>query len=422
MTAKPAPPTDTGTGERREHGLALADALLKHGRELSPLNGAAHARVKRRLMASTRRRPFGRVGWLRPAVIVSLFLVCGAAFGVALDRVVLKRGGGGMTTPSDGESSPGRSRVRSGWTSPKAPQPLAAEASPGSDGVAAELPSAKEMARPATGGEVVAAPAIPSPAHASSHSRKLALRAEPSDTSFRQSPSGWQDVTPVAPADIPAERPALAVPPAPAALPVPAAAAGQAPAPPPPPSILPATAPAASPSGNPAKRPARDSLSEERLLAAAVRALRAETNPRSALTALDEYRAHYPHGRLFVEAEVLRVDALAALKHTPEALRVLDGLDFAEMPGGLARQVQRGELRAASGRQREAETDFANVLLRAHSQDLDLVERALWGRAQSRASFGDENGARLDANEYLRRFPNGRFAAAAARMGTAIAP
>jgi hypothetical protein len=156
------------------------------------------------------------------------------------------------------------------------------------------------------------------------------------------------------------------------------------------------------------------------LLAAAVRALRAETDPRSALVALDEYRAHYPHGRLFVEAEVLRVDALFTLNETPEVLRVLDGLDFARMPGGLDRQLQRGQLRAAAGRHREAEADFASVLLRA--RNLDLIERALWGRAQSRASLGDARGARLDASEYLRRFPNGRFATPAARMGTQITP
>jgi hypothetical protein len=185
---------------------------------------------------------------------------------------------------------------------------------------------------------------------------------------------------------------------------------------------LPSTATAASPIVNPPTTSGADTLSEERLLAAAIRALRAQTDPRSALAALDEYRTHYPRGRLLVEAEVLRVDALAALKDTPEALRVLDGLEFAQMPGGLARQLQRGELRAAAGRHRDAEADFANVLTRARSQDHDVLERALWGRAQNRASEGDARGARLDADAYLRRFPHGRFAAAAARIGSSVAP
>jgi len=175
-------------------------------------------------------------------------------------------------------------------------------------------------------------------------------------------------------------------------------------------------------SGALVKTPAGDTLSEERLLAAAIRALRTKTDPPSALAALDEYRNHYPHGRLFVEAEVLRVDTLAALKNTSEALRVLDGLDFAQMPGGLARQLQRAELRAAAGRLREAEADFANVLVRARSQDLDVLEQALWGRAQSRAGLGDADGARTDADEYVRRFPTGRFATAAARIGSSASP
>ena len=158
------------------------------------------------------------------------------------------------------------------------------------------------------------------------------------------------------------------------------------------------------------------------MLAAAIRALRAKTDPRSALAALDEYRTHYPHGRMFIEAEVLRVDALAAMKNTSEALSVLDGLDFAQMPGGLARQLQRGELRAVAGRYREAEADFAYVLIQARNQNRDVVERALWGRAQSRAGRGDAKGAQMDAKEYVQRFPTGRFAAEAARIGSSVAP
>jgi hypothetical protein len=156
-------------------------------------------------------------------------------------------------------------------------------------------------------------------------------------------------------------------------------------------------------------------LTEERLLAAAARALRAQTDPRSALAALDEYRSHYPQGRLFVEAEVLRADSLVALQDTAGALRVLDGLDFAHVPGGLARQLQRGELRAGLGKHAEAELDFTAVLVRARGEDRDVAERALWRRSQSRAGRGDDQGAREDAGEYLRRFPTGRFAAAASQ-------
>jgi outer membrane protein assembly factor BamD (BamD/ComL family) len=153
---------------------------------------------------------------------------------------------------------------------------------------------------------------------------------------------------------------------------------------------------------------AAENLSEERLLAAAVRALRAKQDADSALLALDAYRTSYPQGRLFIEASVLRVDALTALHRQPEALRVLDELDLGRMPGGLERRLQRGEMRAASGRFREAVADFDGVLSHARAQD--LAERALAGRAQARQRLGDSAGARSDAVAYLRRFPVGPFA------------
>jgi tetratricopeptide (TPR) repeat protein len=155
-------------------------------------------------------------------------------------------------------------------------------------------------------------------------------------------------------------------------------------------------------------------LTEERLLAAAVRALRSQHDARSALAALDEYRARYPQGRLAVEASALRASALLALEQREEALRTLDALDLAAVPGGLDRQLQRGELRAAAGRQPAAIADFDAVLARARHGD--LAERALWGRAQARRESGDRAGARSDAALYLVRHPTGRFAALAARL------
>jgi len=416
MTAKQPPPHVAGIAERRERGLALADALLVSGRGLSPLTGAAHARVKRRLVASTRRRSFRRVGWLRPVVIVSLCLVCGAAFGIALDRVVLKRGAGVMITTSEGGGSPGRPRARSSRASAKPPQAVAGQATADSDAVSVDHPPLNEVPRPAARVEVAATPETPSPPRSSNHSRKLALRVQPADALLGLSPSDGQNLAPVAPPGVAAEWQASE------ASTVQAPASGQVPASSTTTPILPGAKDASPRSSALVKSPTGDNLSEERLLAAAVRALRAKTDPPSALAALDEYRNHYPHGRLFVEAEVLRVDTLAALKNTSEALRILDGLDFAQMPGGLARQLQRGELRASVGRYREAEADFANVVKRARSQDLDVLERALWGRAQSRAGLGDADGARTDANEYVRRFPSGRFATAAARMGSSTSP
>ncbi len=157
--------------------------------------------------------------------------------------------------------------------------------------------------------------------------------------------------------------------------------------------------------------------SEEALLVVAVQALRAKHNATAALWALETYEARYPQGRLFVEARVLRVDALTALGRQSEALPLLDELDLDNVPGGVERHLQRGELRATHGRLREAIEDFAWVIGRAREQA--TIERALGERAQARMRAGDGAGARSDASVYLRRFPQGRFAAQAREMAGA---
>jgi hypothetical protein len=418
MTQGRTPAAASSAFERRERGLALADALLESGRQLGPLSDAAHARVKRRLLASNRRRSFRRPGWLRPVVVVSVCLICGAAFGVALDRVVLKRGAG-IGTSSEAVSDPRRSQTRLRRKSLKPANPERIEEvkldSSGSEPSgpqppAPQLSALDEASRPTVGAEHATLAEASSPARVGKHPKTLALRGEPLDTSPRPPMPAWRDPAPVAPSIAPADWVPPVAPIEPTLAPGP-----QSP-------VVPKTATEPMTRVDPVKSPAADGLSEERLLAAVIRALRTERDPRSALASLDEYRARYSSGRLLVEAEVLRVDALTALNQPAAALRVLDGLDFARMPGGLARQLQRGELRAAAGRQREAEADFANVLLRARNQDLDTIERALWGRAQSRASLGDVAGARIDANDYRRRFPTGRFATAASRMGDPVDP
>jgi hypothetical protein len=163
-------------------------------------------------------------------------------------------------------------------------------------------------------------------------------------------------------------------------------------------------------------------LSEERLLAIAVRALRAEKDAGSALWALDEYRAHHQHGRLAVEASILRVDALTALGRRDEALRVLDGLDLSRVPGGIERQLQRGDLRARVGRWQEARTDYEGVLSQASQRDSGVMERACWGRVQAWQHLGSRDEVRKSAAEYLRRFPHGQFAAQAELWSKADSP
>jgi len=392
------PDRPSPVAELRDDGLALADALLESNRPMNPLPDAVHARVKRRLVASAKPRRLRRGRWLQPAVIGGALLICGVAFGVAIDRLVLRH-----SEPSR-ESPPRTVPVQHSRASK-----AKATSATGRDVLVGEAPTPVEMAALSAGSTAQSAPSFelaPSAVASSSRApeKRLAMRegspaaANPQPAPIIQAPA--LAVFPVAPAvqtapSLPGER-----------------------APQVPTTTVKTFAPAAAPPVLGKATPAPgDGLSEERLLAAAVRALRAQKDPRSALAALDEYRARYPQGRMQAEASVLRADTMTALKQPGETLRVLDGLDFSRMPGGLERRLQRGELRAFASRWREAEPDFSWAF--AHARDKDTLERALWGRAQSRAHLGDRDGARSDAGEYLRRFSTGRFAAEAAQLGRA---
>jgi TolA-binding protein len=392
-TSRPLPPAG-------RPGREPADALLETCRPLPALPPAAHARVKRRLALGLAPRTGRRRRWLEPVILTSVLLACGAAFGIALDRIVLTRS---SVATGDGTTAVARAGRRSGSGKNKA-TPLVAPS------LVADTPF------PAAGSPDVTTERLPAPP----------APASPPATS---SPPAASASRPAVPARAPAKRLARSspemsagqAPPAPAAEPPPPVSLPEAAIPPPsaaPPALPPVPAgtsapppPAAPPQPSPASA---DGLSEERLLAAAVRALRSGNDARSALAALDEYRTRYPQGRLAVEASALRASALLALDRHEEALRTLDGLDLARVPGGLERQLQRGELRSSAGRHQEAIADFDVVLARLGQGA--LAERALWGRAQSRLAGGDRAGAQSDAAHYLRRFPRGRFAAGAARL------
>ena len=377
--------------EGRDGGLALTDALLDQNRALPALPPPAHARVKRRLAASLARRVPRRPRWLQPAVIASVWLLCGVASGIALDRWVIRRPE--LPTAEDGAATATAGpRMRPGRTRAIAPSPARAEE------------NVPEIAEPERQGAAV--PTATPPAAQRSPSKRLALLP---------TPAGAVDPRP-APMPLPAVAPAARPEPAPVpALPLPSQPATRFS-----PGTTDKSAPpaAAAPTAVSAqtKSTSVDDLTEERLLAAALRSLRTQGDARSALAALDEYSLRYPQGRLSVEASVVRADALTALHRTDEALRALDGLDLAQTPGGLDRQVQRGELRASAGRRQEAQADFDWVLAHARTHDGGVAERALWGRAGSRLRLGDPAGARTDAGEYVRRFPKGRFAEPAARL------
>ena len=391
--------TDASVG-RRDHGLALADALLESNRRLQPLPVAAHDRVKRRLRTRLANPAFRRARWLRPLVIAGSLLLWGTAFGIAIDHFVLERHFPPSPQPQPG-SSPDKPRARRPKAKLEKPitveNPQAAPAEPAvtqAVAISAGEPTLPAPARSVTTSSPLLASARPRPARPSAafeaRVRSSIALMDPAPIS-PPARTALADRAPMPSSTVPAALPALSP-----EVAVPAPTATTLIAPPVP--LRPPEKTVAAP----------ENLSEERLLAAAVRALRAKQDADSALLALDAYRSRYPQGRLFVEAGVLRVDALIALHRSAEALRALDELDLSRMPGGLERRLQRGELRATSGRLREALTDFDGVL--AHAREQDLLQRALQGRAQARLRLGDLAGARSDGIEYLRRFPAGPFA------------
>ncbi|HRI53878.1 MAG TPA: hypothetical protein PLW65_27250, partial [Pseudomonadota bacterium] len=197
------------------------------------------------------------------------------------------------------------------------------------------------------------------------------------------------------------------------------------PAPEPTPEPTPDARPDAKPDAKPDTKPdakvnEEAILKESQALGAAMARLRQAHDPAGALTLLDSYRQQFPHGLLQPEAELLRISALLGVGKRREALAALDQRPLADdTPRGMELRVTRGELRAEAGRCAEALVDFTAAIGQVHGE---LLERGLYGRSSCRAQGGDPAGAHADLTEYLRRFPAGRFSAAARRSLSLSAP
>lgn len=199
-------------------------------------------------------------------------------------------------------------------------------------------------------------------------------------------------------------------PPAPEVLPDPEVAAEAPPAPAPPalpPSLKAARVPVPDlrPLVEPPPVPAADAPDEARLVARAFRHLRSEGDAKAALAALDERDHLFGAGALATEAALARAEALLLLGRTDDALPILVGLRT-----GLTRDVRvaRAELLAKAKRCSEAMADFDVALGGAPV----TRERALYGRASCRLQTARPDGAEADLNDYLREYPQGRFAPA----------
>ncbi|HEY3668774.1 MAG TPA: hypothetical protein VGL19_22405 [Polyangiaceae bacterium] len=158
--------------------------------------------------------------------------------------------------------------------------------------------------------------------------------------------------------------------------------------------------------------------SESLALQAALVKLRREHDARGALALLDQSEPLFARGALALEAQVTRVDALLALGRSSEALAILNHLPLAHIGRGGELRLLRAELRAKQDCGL-ALADF-DVLVRQPLSS-SLAERALYGRAACEIRVGDDSHARRDFQDYLARFPGGRFADHARNQLAALA-
>ena len=157
---------------------------------------------------------------------------------------------------------------------------------------------------------------------------------------------------------------------------------------------------------SPALDPRADELrAQAGLLGQAVSQLRRDRDPERALASIAQFRAQFPRDSLSQELKRVEVESLLQLERRGAALIALDEMAFTSEDGHGELRLVRGELRATAGRLGEAIGDFDAVLL----GDERFAERALYGRASCRTGLHDREAGRKDLEEYLRRFPSGRF-------------
>jgi len=142
----------------------------------------------------------------------------------------------------------------------------------------------------------------------------------------------------------------------------------------------------------------------------AIRLLRVQRNPQAALALLERGGPALMQGSFGPEVAALRIEGLLALGRTSAALDDLERLSIATLPKATEWLVVRAELRGKAGRWLLAEEDFSAALANRYGAlKPELEERALWGRTVARLHRGNIGIARSDAQDYLRRFPHGRF-------------
>jgi hypothetical protein len=420
--------------------------------------------IRWRVRNTLRRQGEKRRRLLRVVLVGSVLFLTGGVVGAVMGPILVARGKSATPVQLDTVAPPARAAHKRFRTAPAALTPIEdvfenvleeTPRTPGQSALPAPLPASAEVMQSAEQRTPAArtAPAAQSAAGATAAAGRRAY-ASPTVAARQAAPSPSVAAPVVGPAMAwPSLGEAALSPPSPAIQPAPAEdTAGKAIASAPPSesrqrtlhdsSAAPiayswapnrfATSPTPVPSSvpNAVARPlaapeahAAGSASEQALLTKAFRSLRSARDANTALAVLDEYLAHFPTGALAPEAARLRTEALLLLGRKQAALAELERGDPSAIPAGDERRLLRGELRAAAGRWRAAAEDFdafvhSNALAGApaDTKSSDRLERALWGHASACSHLGDDASARSVLQEYLRRFPHGRFATDAAHL------
>jgi hypothetical protein len=393
------------TPDRR---LGPLDSLMRAAEPLEELTAGEREQIKHRLqdeLAARHRRP--SVVRLSTALAALGLLLAGGA--AAAGRLGLIHWPSANPSPVGSESAAGQTPRRPMRVRPKAAVTATPMATVSVQD--APAPAAPALSVPPLAARALAPPSPQPVARAAGPARLAPAHSSQATRDVRTSPATPVPAPGTAASGPSVHREPLLAPSSSAIVPPPAPALV-------PPSPRPAVGPAlamSTPARSTVRAASPAATKGQDLLDQALRSLRSQHDPRTALDLLARHAAQFPQSPLASERSQLEVEALLALGRHDEALLRLDGMSLGNIPRRAERHVVRGELRARARRWGEAGADFDQAL--AHVMGISIWhERALWGRAMVRSHAGDKTGARADLQLYLQTYPQGRFAPEAARV------